>query len=419
MNRSWIIKTVTAACLTLAGSTFADDWTRFRGPNGSGLAPDSPAIPAVWTERDQLWKTPLPGAGHSSPVIASGKLFVTAADPKAGKRSLICLDASSGSILWTKSYDFAPFKQHQDNNHAAATPAIDAQHVYAAWPSPERYDLVALDHQGNEKWTVNLGKFVSQHGNGASPIVVDDLVVLANDQDGPDASVVAVEARTGQVKWKVPRIPGKGSSATPCLYTAKDGGKQVILASSPNGLTGLDAKTGKIVWQLKEPITLPQRVVASPIVAGDLVIASCGEGANARTVVAVKPGTATEPAKIAWRHDNKEMPRVLPYVPSYTAKDNLLFAWSDTGGTVTCMAADTGKVLWQEKTGGDFYASPVCLNNRLYNLTKSGEVVVINASDKYELLGRIPLNERTQASAAVANGKLYLRTLGHVMCIGK
>lgn len=415
MQRSWIIIVWVVTCVFALHSS-ADDWSRFRGPNGSGLAPDAPGIPITWTEKDQVWKTQLPGGGHSSPVIINGKLFITSADANAGKRSLICLDANSGSILWSKPYDFGSYRQHKDNSYAAATPAVDAQQVYICWPNPQRYELIALDHAGNEKWTVSLGKFVSQWGNVASPIVVDDQVVLANDQDGPDACVIAVEAKSGQVKWKTPRLPGKGSSGTPCVYTAKDGTKQIVLSSAPSGLTGLDARTGNVVWQIKD--AMPQRAVASPVVAGELVIASCGEGANNRTVVAVKPGTTTEPAKVAWKHDHKDMPRVLPYVPSYVAKGDLLFAWSDNGA-VTCMKSQTGDVVWQEKVEGSYYASPVCVNDRLYNISKKGEVVVIAATDKFEPLGRVNLGEISHASAAVANGKLYLRTLGQVMCIGK
>jgi outer membrane protein assembly factor BamB len=278
------------------------------------------------------------------------------------------------------------------------------------WINPQRYELSAVDHDGNEVWKADLGPFRSQHMNGSSPILVEDLVVLVNDQERPGEScVVAVDRKTGKERWKLPRKSEKSTTGTPCVYQPKDGAPQVIVASNGHGLTGIDARSGRIVWEIED--ASPFRVVSSPIVAGDVIAATSGEGAKNRSLIAVRANGTEKPA-VLYRHAG-----YTPYVPSLVANGKLLFAWNDVG-QVSCVDVASGNKIWQEEVGAQFYGSPVCVGDRLYCISKSGEVFCVSAGDKFELLGKTPLNEPSHATPAVAGGRMFLRTLSHLYCIG-
>jgi outer membrane protein assembly factor BamB len=399
------------ASLVICTNAPADEWPRFRGPNGSGVAGSTSAlIPAKWDERDVAWKIEVPGQGHSSPVIFGNKLFLTSADRAVGKRYLLCIDARTGDTLWTREFDFSPYAQHRDNAYAAATPAVDSTHVYLPWINPQRYELFAFDHDGNEVWKADLGPFRSQHMNGSSPILVEDLVVLFNDQEGPgESGVLAFDRTTGKQRWKLPRKSDKSTTGTPCIYQPKDGPPQVIVASNAHGLTSIDARTGKILWEV--PDALPFRVVSSPVVSGDVIVATSGEGARNRSMIAIKANGLEKPA-VLFRHTG-----YTPYVPSVVAKGNLLFAWNDVG-QVTCLDLLTGEKHWQQNVGAQFYGSPVAVGDRLYCISKNGDVICIAAKDKFELLGRTLLGEQSHATPALAGGRMYLRTVSHLRCVG-
>jgi outer membrane protein assembly factor BamB len=202
--------------ITFTLTASGQEWTRFRGPNGAGVS-DATSIPVMWTTKDQLWKTALQGTGHSSPVVLGDKVFVTAGDPKSGKRLIHCVSADKGAVLWTKEFDASAYKMHKRNSIATSTPAVDADRLYLAWGTPDRVTMMALDHQGELKWQTDLGPFKSQHGFGASPVVVDGLVILQNDQDGGGA-IIALDAATGKKRWELPRQPKNATYSTPCLY---------------------------------------------------------------------------------------------------------------------------------------------------------------------------------------------------------
>ncbi|MGE3809248.1 MAG: PQQ-binding-like beta-propeller repeat protein [Gemmataceae bacterium] len=406
------IRTLVMTLLTLAASNAsAQDWTRFRGPNGSGLG-QADNLPARFGDKDFRWQVKLPGAGHSSPVLWGKKLFVTSAEDKTGKRLLQCLDADDGKTLWTHSFGAQAGRMHRDNSVASATPAVDDQHVYVAWGNAKEYLVAAVDHAGKEVWRVDLGPYKSGHGFGASPIVVGDLLIVPNDQDGP-GSIVALECKTGREAWKVKRT-GKASWATPCIFQPKNGTPEVICTSYEHGISSFDARTGKRLWESdvfsKGHVESP---IGSPIVAGDLVLGSAGWLAVNYEIIAVKPGLRNESSR------GKEIYRLDKGVPlclTPLAKDELLFVWSD-GGQCSCVDVHTGKVHWRERVGGSFYGSPVCAGNRLYCIARDGEVVVLSAARKFEVLARNKLGEGSHSTPALAHGRMYLRTFTQLFCL--
>ncbi len=389
-------------------TAFAQEWSRFRGPNGTGLS--DAVIPAKWGDKDFLWKLDLPGAGHSSPVIWGTKLFVTCCDEQTAARTLLCLNTSDGAAIWKRDFPSHAFKQHGDNSYASSSPTVDGDRVYFLWSTPEALMLIAVTHDGKDIWQANLGPFASQHGGGQSPIVVGNTVIVVDDQEGKDSFLFGVDRATGEVRWKKPRRKtDKFSPATPCVYEPKGGHPQVILVGKAEGLTAVEPDTGKTIWQLGD--VFDSRPIVSPFMAGNLVFSTCGDGSG-HAMVAARLSDDGAQAKVAYT-----LKEQVPYVPTPIAKGNLLFLWTDTG-TVTCVRIDTGEQVWQEKVGGTYYASPVCAGDKIFNVSKRGEVVVIAASEKFELLAKNPLDDKCHATPAIAGRRMFVRTYSHLFCIG-
>lgn len=402
-------------CLTAGRADAQQEWSRFRGPDGNGIGTDDVNIPAEFGEEDYNWKIALPGGGHSSPVVWGERIFVTCGDDATGEQTLACVNAADGSVAWTREFAAQRHNLHGENSYASSSPAADAHRVYVCWRDPQHLTLQALTHDGKDVWKVDLGGFAANHGGGASPVVVDDLVILPNDNDNA-GFLVALDAATGERRWTVPRKAGKFSASTPCVFRPEGGGPaQLVFTALAHGMTGVDAKTGTVLWEI--PDAWDSRTVGSPAAGAGLVVATCGEGPGGHWLLAVKPGGADgKAAEVAYKITDKT-----PYVPTPLIHRDLLFYWSDTG-FVTCAKAATGETLWQERVGGagGYFASPVCAGGELFNVSKQGEVVVVSASEKYELLGKtkLGLDEKVHATPAIADGRMYLRTYTHLISLG-
>jgi outer membrane protein assembly factor BamB len=398
-----------ALLLGLAQAGPAQEWTRFRGPNGSGISAAT-TIPVRFTEKDYNWKVKLSGVGHSSPVLWGERIFVTSGAEATGKRLVLCLRASDGSRFWSREFVGDKHGKHTDNSFASATPAVDEKYLFLCWATPKEYIVQALDHDGKDVWRIDLGCYKSGHGFGSSPIVHEDMVIVCNDQDGT-SSVVALERDTGKVRWKTPR-QSKASYATPCIYQPKGKAAELIFTSWELGITAIDPKTGKANWASnifsKGHVETP---ISSPIVAGDLVLGTCGWLGVKKEVVAVRPG-ANEKQETVYRID-----RAAPLCTTPLAKDDLLFLWSDEG-LASCANATTGEVYWRERVPGAYYGSPVWINNRVYCMSRDGDLIVLSAAKKFEQVARLPLGEGSHATPAIAGGTMYLRTFSQLISVG-
>ncbi len=388
----------------------AQEWTRFRGPNGTGIS-NAHTIPTKWTKADFNWSANLPGTGHSSPVICGDRIFLTSTLKDPAKIVILCLKVSDGSIVWSREFGFTEFQKHKFNSFTSASPAVDAERVYVPWSTPDRYTLMAFDHDGATVWEKDLGPFKSQHGCGASPMVLDGKVFLANEQLGASA-LFAFDAKTGAIVWKTPRKSSATAYGTPCLYTPENGSPQLIFNSQAHGISAVDPDSGNPLWELNS--VFDKRSVSSPVIASGLVIGSCGSGGGGNYVVAVRPGTpdGTQKPQLVY-----QIKRAAPYVPCTIALNDRLFLWSDAG-IVTCLESLTGVEKWQERVGGNFFGSPICIDRRLFCVSSTGEVVVVEASDQFRVLARNQLDEPSHATPAVADGRLYVRTLSTLFSIG-
>jgi outer membrane protein assembly factor BamB len=401
-----------AAIGSLAGAAFgADNWDRFRGPNGAGQS-DAAGIPSLWSESDFLWEQPLPGAGHSSPVVWGDRLFVTSADPATAEQIILAFDALSGEPLWERRAASAPYPMHHDNSYATSTPAVDADQLYVLWLAGERVTMAAFTHDGDKVWQRDVGRLSEKHGFGTSPIVVGDVVVIANETDeAADSAVVGLDRKTGKVRWTVPRGTGKTAYATPMVWESPEGRELVLASSMGSGLTAYEPASGEVVWQCLEN-DLPDRCISSPIAAAGLFIVSCGSGNNGLHMIAMRPGEGNEPPVEAYR-----IREGVPNVPTPIVAGDLLFLWHDRG-TVSCFNAATGERYWRERVGGKFHSSPLRIGDRIFCISVDGEVVVLAADKEFQEIARSQLDELCQATPAVAHDRLYVRAGSSLMCIG-
>jgi outer membrane protein assembly factor BamB len=399
--------------LTSVSATSAEEWTRFRGPNGTGLSADD-SIPAQWTDANIAWKTKLPGVGHSSPVVWNGQVFLLSADPESASRYVLSIDANSGKILWQREYPAGQHPLHSKSSYASSTPAVDADAVYAAWSDPQHTWLCAFDHDGREQWKIDLGGWVGQHGFGTSPVVVGDLVVVTSSQEpekraGGDTPkhcfVAGVDRKTGELRWRLPRKIDTASYSVPCIRKNDAGKDELVLLSTAEGMFALDPQSGKETWSSGPVFTM--RTVSSPVLYRDLVFGTTGSGGGGNYVVAYRPGDSKPVYEI-----KKEM----PYVPTPVICGDFMYLWSDKG-IVTCLEPGTGKTVWQKRVGGNYSGSPVCSGNKIFCVDEEGTVVVIATGAEFQELGRYPLGEQSHSTPAIAGGKMFVRTISHLHAI--
>ena len=415
-------QTLLCACL-ISQLAFAQEWTRFRGPNGAGES-DAKSIPTRWTANDYNWKVALPGIGHSSPVVWSEKLFVLSADPETATRHVICLHADTGKELWRRDFRSDAHHLHLRNSFASGSPAVDDERVYFAWGTPEKTTVTALTHDGDAAWDIGLAPFVGMHGFGASPMIYKDLLVLnmlalesteqitkARDYDKVgSAYVMAFDRATGKTRWATPRDSSVAAYSVPCVYTNARGEDELVCCASGNDVFSLNPDNGKLKWSVE---AFSMRTVSSPVIAGGLIFGSTGSGGGGNYVVAVQPPQGENSgAKIKYQVKSQA-----PYVPTPVAYGDLLFLWYDKG-IVTCIDAPSGKQIWQKRIGSNFSGSPVCVRDAIYCIDEDGVVYVVAAGKEYKLHGKFPLGGPSRATPAVARGQMYLRSESQLVSIG-
>lgn len=408
----WLLVILAFSTTTLV----AQEWSRFRGKNGTGVS-DATTVPTTWQEKDLNWKTKLPGVGHSSPIQYGDTIFVLSGDPENGTKYVVAVNANDGKIKWKKEFEAQPYRFHRLNSYNSSTPAADAERVYVSWSDMAHTKLIAFTHAGEKVWEKELGTWIGQHGFAASPIVYDGKVIISNSQQKnqlrpgqkPGQSIVyAFDAKTGEQIWKSERVTTRVSYSIPCIFKNEKGDDELVCCNTAEGIFSLNPKDGSRNWSYEQ--AFDKRTVASPIVSNGLILGSCGSGGGGNFVVAVSPGK--EP-KMKYKVD-----RNANYVPTPVAVDGMIFLVSDKG-IASCVEAETGNVLWRERLNSSaFWASPICIDGRIYAINEDGRVTVFAAANKFKKLGESELGEKCHATPAVSNGKLILRTVSHLMSVG-
>jgi len=360
-----------------------------------------------------LWRVPLPGTGHGSPVVAGNRIFLLSGDPKTSERMALCVDTRDGSLVWSKTYPSARFKGHRHNSPASNTPALDETHVYYVWGSKQELIVTALTHDGEEVWQTDLGPVQGGHGFGASPIVDGGLVVLNNDQDQQKGFLVALHQDTGDVAWKIPRRSTRLSYSVPVVKPTPQG-DVLVFTNWRHGFTAVDPATGRVLSDVSVfDQDHNERAISSPVLAGDLVIGTCGFTNEPKHAVAMR-WTGSELEEV-WRIE-----RNVPHIPSVLVVNQRAYLWEDSG-IGTCVDTETGEVIWRERIGGaTYFSSPVSDGKHIFNIDSEGTVVVLETGDEFREVARFSLGTgvRSQSTPALAHGNLYLRTATELMAIG-
>jgi len=397
--------------LLLSSLTLAADWPQFRGPAGDGHY-DGPKLPTKWgPDTNVAWKTPIPGLGWSSPIIWKGKVYLTTAVEEKGGYSLraLCLDAKTGKIEWSKEVfreesATAP-KIHNKNSHASSSPIIDGERLYVHFG---HMGTAALSLDGKQiLWKNDKLKYKPVHGNGGSPILVDDKLVF--NCDGGDVQfIAALDKKTGNIAWKTDRkggYPRGFSFATPLLIAR---GKDRLIISPGSGLVGAyDPATGTEVWRVKYD---GYSLIPKPVFGDGLVYVATGY--NTPSLHAIKPdgkGDITA-SNVAWT-----LKRAVPHTPSMLYDGNELYMVSD-GGLATCMDTKSGEVLWSERVKGNYSASPTFADGKIFLTSEDGKGTVLAAGREFKVLQENDLGERTFAAFAAADGNLLVRTDKQLYC---
>ncbi len=390
------------------------EWPQFRGPRGDGTSLVQ-QVPTQWSdEKNVAWKVELPGAGWSSPVLAGGKIFLTAAvfgDGDAATLNVLCLDQGSGQILWNREV-FRPEaaeakKMHRKNTAASPTAIVEDGRIYAHFG---HLGTAALDLEGKVLWKQESLKYTPVHGTGGSPALADGLLFFSADGK-EDPFVAGLDARNGQVRWKTGRnTPAKKnfSFSTPQIIEVL-GEKQVISPGS-GFVAAYRPGDGTEIWRVH--YGEGYSVVPRPVYAHGLLF--LGTGFDSAMLYAIRPegakGDVTE-TQVAWT-----LKKGAPHTPSVLVVGDLLFCVSDAG-IASCVEAKTGEVVWSERLGGNFSASPVYAAGRIYFQNETGSTFVIKPTRQFELLFTNEIGERTLASPAPAEGSLFIRGERHLFKI--
>ncbi|MGC3969399.1 MAG: PQQ-binding-like beta-propeller repeat protein [Pirellulales bacterium] len=410
----------------------AENWPCSRGPRGDGTVADA-KLPTAWSDdqsgktENVFWKVPLPGIGHSSPIIWNDVIFVTAClvDEGDGKtptdRLLLCLDKATGKEKWRRTVCKAPLeKKHTLNSFASGTPTTDGKTVFVTFLESDSEDekknhgrmvVAAYDFAGEQLWEVRPGEFSSTHGYCSSPVLFEDLLIVNGDHDG-NSYIVALRQADGSTVWKTPREHKTRSYCTPIIRrfgTGSDAEPQLILSGSKS-VCAYNPRTGERIWNIDGPT---EQFVASMVDDGKLLFMTCGF--PERHILAIKPdgkGNVTE-THIAWRSKDN-----CAYVPSPIICDGYLLVVADNG-IASCFRASDGERLWLKRIGPGHSASLLTAGGLVYFLSDRGTMKIIRPGAEFEEVAVNDLGEDCFASPAASDGKLYIRSVGHLYCIGK
>ena len=410
--------TASIFALLLTSPLHGANWPAWRGPEGTGLTSET-NLPLKWSATEKVkWMIDLPEPGNSTPIIWGDRLFLTQA--VGPRRTVMCLDRKDGKLLWQQGPTWTEAERtHKTNPFCAASPVTDGERVIAWFGSA---GLSCWDFAGKEQWHVDLGKQDHEWGYGGSPLLEGDLCFV-NFGPGARSFLVAVNKRTGKEAWRfevpppaTPEGPGAGQSwigswATPSIMEI--GGQRQLVVPLPGALFAFEPATGRELWHCNglNPLTYAQPLLTDGVLVG--------LGGFNGFAIGTKPGGSGDVTAANRLWQEKRSPQ---RIGSGVAIDGKIYSGSDQG-VIQCLEAKTGKMLWEERPpvpGGRTasWSSIVQSGDRLYLVTKNSDTIVFRVTPKFELLAVNSLNDgMTNASLAVSNGELFIRTHQHLWCI--
>ncbi|PYJ61050.1 MAG: serine/threonine protein kinase [Verrucomicrobia bacterium] len=417
LTRCLLLRLLVAACF-LPLWVLADNWPQWRGPAGTGVSAEK-NLPLHWgTNENVRWRVPLPERGNSTPIVWGKRVFLTQA--AENRRTLMCFNRADGKLLWQSGVTY-PEKEstHETNPLCSASPVADGERVIASFASA---GLSCYDFDGKQLWHRDLGKQAHIWGNGASPIIHGDLCIL-NFGPGERTFLIAVSKKTGETVWQVDEPggdsgqekPGEkpnwvGSWSTPIVI--KVNGREELIMTWPKRVAAYDPKAGKELWTCGG---LNPLIYTSPLYSDGTIVAMGGFMGMALAVKADGRGDVTQTRRL-WHH-----PKTKQRIGSGVIHHGHIYILNDPG-VAECYELKSGKMVWEERLSGkgpdnSSWSSMVLADGRLYVINHSGDTFVLKASPKFELLATNSLGETDNASLAVSDGDIFIRTHKALWCL--
>jgi len=414
---------VIAAAIALAAtSAQAENWPQFRGPTGQGVSAET-GVPVKWSESENIaWKTPIAYAGLSSPVVFGDRVFVTGTTADGVGCHIVCLDRLTGKIMWdTEVFKQTPGVCDGRNSHATSTPVTDGERVYAFFSSAS---AAAVTMDGKVAWTNRDITFHVVYGIASSPIQYKDMLIMNFDGTDPktDAGhqrpwdqsyVLALDKADGKERWKAMRgMMTRVSYTTPIIVDA--GGQAQLVSATGDLVQAFDPMTGAKIWWATHR---GEGLVPSPVAGDGMIYATSGwptgvpEGESLMAFRLGGKGDVTK-SHVAWSH-SKDMSKI----PSMVFANHMLFEVTEDG-VVTCMKSDGGESPWRERLAGNYGASPVAADGKVYFMSEDGKTTVIAAAEEYKIVAENSLPGKFKASPAFSNQQIFIRSDTALYCIG-
>ena len=376
----------------------AADWPWWRGPQRNGVADANQKPPLKWSEKENiLWKSPVPGRGHGSPIVVGDQVFIAAAEPQEGIQSVLCFDRKSGKQLWQTEVHHGAFPKGNDkSSFASATPACDGQRVFINFLHNGAVYTTALSRDGKQLWQVKVTDYVLHQGFPTSPAIYQSLVIVSADNKGT-GKIAGLDRATGKTIWQHAR-PQFPNYASPIIL--KVNGREQLLLSGCDLVTSLEPLTGKVQWETKGSTT---ECVTSPVTDGKTFIVSGGYPKN--HVAAVRGDGSGE---VVWENSSRV------YVPSMQFYKGHLYAVQDAG-VAACWNFATGAEIWKGRLGGGFSASPVLVGDQLFAVNESGKTFIFKASPTaFDLIGENQLGDEAMATPTICGSRIYMRVAARI-----
>jgi len=387
----------------------AENWPGWRGPRSDGTCIEQD-VPTNWDPAGALWKTEIPGKGHASAIVWGDRVFTVTGMTETKERILLCIDRTSGKILWQQTVVQGPLEKiNKENSYASGTPATDGERIFVAFRVGD--DIVVAAHDlasGKQLWLVRPGTHTGEWGFSNSPVLFKDKVIIDGDSKG-DSFLIALSRDDGGTLWRNNRTNKGISYSAP--FMRELAGRTQLIQCGDRCVTSFDPDTGRQLWTVDGP---SEEFVATPTYSEKAGLVFISSSWPKRALLAIRPdgkGNVTE-THIAWQ-DTKGA----PYVPSMIVVGDFLLSVNN-GGTAFCYVAATGEVLWQQKLGRH-HASPVLVDGLVFFINDDGQVNVIKPGREFERVATYELGEPCYASPAISDGRVYLRSFEHLFCIGR
>lgn len=405
-----MIRAAAHSSVLLLGLAVADasDWPQFRGPTGLGYTEEK-KLPLVWNAKSNVniaWKAALPKSdnSYSSPVVSGDRVFVTSVLNNPVEHRVLCFARTDGKLLWDTKIEPGPWLlKDLRGGYGAPTPCADGKNVFVVFGSAV---IASLDFDGKIVWRKALEKYNFDVALGSSPILYKDTVILDCDQNNKTSSLIAFDKANGEIKWEQKRPQVAFAHSTPVVVAVN--GKKQMLVSASNAIQGIDPESGEMIWWCSAAGD-----ASSPAFARNLVFSDSGRGGKAACVDATGSGDVTK-TNLKWT-----FPQIPEGLSSAIIVGDFVFR-THNPETLKCLQLSTGEMVFTERLPGvSTWASPFATPDGTIYFASAGTSYVIKAGDKLEVLATNDIGEENRASAAVADGKIFLRGGKNLYCIGK